>query len=152
MSFAYRKLFGDSQTVLGHGPFTLLVSKATNLLNKTLPDTDQYGILPSQRALVEVMEMINSAHLIHLEVVNVGRTKADKRNVVEESCSHGDLTFGNKMVILGGDLLLARACRELAQLYRPRVSQLRTRNSRAHLMTLCIAANFPWCRISQNRL
>ena len=126
-SFAYRKLFGDSQVVLGHGPLTLLVSKAANLLNETLPDTDQYGILPSQRALVEVMEMISAAHLIYAEVVDVGRTKADRRSGVESTCSRSDLTFGNKMVVLGGGLLLARACKELAQLYRPRVSPSQTR-------------------------
>lgn len=118
-----RKLFGDSQVVLGHGPFTLLVSKATNLFNKTLRDTDQFGILPSQRALVEVMEMISGAHLIHSEVVDVGGTKAVQQNEAESICSRSDLTFGNKTVILGGDLLLARACKELAQLYRPQVSQ-----------------------------
>ena len=109
---------------------TLLVSKATNLLNKTLPDTDQYGIVPSQRALVEVMEMISGAHLIHSEVVDAGRTKSDRQSGVESPCSRSDLTFGNKMVILGGDLLLARACKELAQLYRPRVSPSQTRNGR----------------------
>ena len=118
-----RKLFGGSRTVLGHGPITLLVSKAANLLNRTLPDTDRYGILPSQRALVEVTEMINGAQLIHSEVVDVSQRNLGRRNGAEAINPLGDLTWGNKMVILGGDLLFARACKELAELYRPQVSK-----------------------------
>lgn len=119
----YRKLFEGPQTVLGHGPITLLVSKAANLLNRTLPDTDQFGVLPSQRALVEITELINGAHLIHSEVVDLSRTDTGQWNEAERTCDLGDLTFGNKMVILGGDMLLARACKELAQLHKPRVSK-----------------------------
>ena len=102
-----------------HGLITLLTSKAFNVLNPILPEVDQFGILPSQRALAEVTEMIHSALLLHVEVVSKGEEEEVEEEEKQQFLS--DLAFGNKLVILGGDMLLARACRELAQLYVPEV-------------------------------
>lgn len=104
---------------------TLLTAKALNLFDSTLPNVDQFGILPGQRALAEITEMIHMAHMIHKEVVTLEtnqevitmETNQDNRDLETSK----DLSFGNKLVILGGDLLLARACKELALLYKPQV-------------------------------
>ncbi|XP_003384094.1 PREDICTED: decaprenyl-diphosphate synthase subunit 2-like [Amphimedon queenslandica] len=112
------------------GMLTLLVAKALNLVNPVLPDLDQFGILPSQRVLAEVTEMIAIAHMIHREVVDLelmeegeGTREETLKGGYEEGSSSdsGDLSFGNKLVILGGDILLARACKELSLLYKPQV-------------------------------
>ena len=114
------------------GMLTLLVAKALNLVNPVLPDLDQFGILPSQRVLAEVTEMIAIAHMIHKEVVDLelmeegegeGTRERKLKAGYEEGTSSdsGDLSFGNKLVILGGDILLARACKELSLLYKPQV-------------------------------
>lgn len=102
---------------------TLLVAKVFNLVNPVLSGADQFGILPSQRVLAEVTEMIDIAHLIHQEVVDLGR-KEEREAEEEEESDGGDLSFGNKMVILGGDILLARACKELSLLYKPQVKKI----------------------------
>ena len=109
---------------------TLLVAKALNLVNPVLPDLDQFGILPSQRVLAEVTEMIAIAHMIHREVVDLemeggeGTREKPKRDEEGLSSDSGDLSFGNKLVILGGDILLARACKELSLLYKPQVRNI----------------------------
>ena len=65
-------LLDSPQHTQTHGLVTLLTSKAANLLNPLLPDVDQFGILPGQRVLAEVTEMIHSALLLHMEVVSEG--------------------------------------------------------------------------------
>ena len=107
-----RLFFERSETSYSHGLLTLLVSKALNVLNPMLPDIDQFGILPQQRALAEIAEMIHMANLIQSEVIDLGS---------EEEKENRELAFGNKLIILGGDMLLARACKELALLYNPQV-------------------------------
>ena len=77
-----------------------------------LPDIDQFGILPQQRALAEIAEMIHMANLIQSEVIDLGSEGEEENR---------ELAFGNKLIILGGDMLLARACKELALLYNPQV-------------------------------
>ena len=67
--------------------------------------------------------MINSALLLHMEVVSEGEEEEVKEKEVKTQLKD-DLAFGNKLIILGGDLLLARACRELAHLYVPKVCAL----------------------------
>lgn len=108
-----RYFLDNADTTQTHGLLTLLVSKAVNNINPTVPDMDQFGIIPSQRVLAEITEMIHTANTIHSEVI-------DMQDLGLEGDGK-DLEFGNKLVILGGDLLLARACKELAQLYNPQV-------------------------------
>lgn len=112
-----RWFFDSPESSQTHGMMTLLTAKALNLFDSTLPDVDQFGILPGQRALAEITEMIHMAHMIHKEVVTL-ETNQDNNDFETSK----DLSFGNKLVILGGDLLLARACKELALLYKPQVS------------------------------
>ena len=76
--------------------------------------------MDSQRALAEITEMIHAAHLIHLSLLDVkGRDHGPRRDT---STGEGaDVEFGNKLSILSGDLLLAKACVGLARLHTPKV-------------------------------
>ncbi|KAF7727343.1 coq1 putative hexaprenyl diphosphate synthase [Apophysomyces ossiformis] len=79
-------------------------------------------ILPTQRRLAEITEMIHTASLLHDDVIDASETR---RNLPSANAS-----FGNKMAILGGDFLLARASLALARL----------RNAECiELMATCIA-------------
>ncbi|ORE10273.1 terpenoid synthase [Rhizopus microsporus var. microsporus] len=85
--------------------------------------TDQgCTILPTQRRLAEISEMIHTASLLHDDVIDASMTR---RNLPSANAS-----FGNKMAVLGGDFLLARASVALARL----------RNAECiELMSTCIA-------------
>ena len=99
----------------------LLISKAANVTNSSHPDLDQFGITPNQRLLAEITEMINMAHLVQSEVVDLN-TGATPAFVADESDWIKDIEFGNKLLIIGGDMLLAKACKELSLLYNPQVN------------------------------
>ncbi|KAF9203008.1 coq1 putative hexaprenyl diphosphate synthase [Haplosporangium sp. Z 27] len=77
---------------------------------------DQTYILPSQRRLGEIVEMIHTASLLHDDVIDV----ADKRR----NLLSANESFGNKMAVLGGDFLLARASIALARLRNHEVTEL----------------------------
>eukprot|EP01135_Chromosphaera_perkinsii_P004009 Nk52_evm22s266 gene=Nk52_evmTU22s266 len=93
-------------------------------------------IAPSQLALSEIAEMIHSASLIHDDVVNVspivGQIDDEKvRRVVEKghmadspTTTSPDILFGNKVAVLGGDFLLAKACVALACLKNTKVVEM----------------------------
>ncbi|KAI7850700.1 solanesyl pyrophosphate synthase [Circinella umbellata] len=79
-------------------------------------------ILPTQRRLAEISEMIHTASLLHDDVIDASATR---RNLPSANAS-----FGNKMAVLAGDFLLARASLTLARL----------RNSECiELMATCLA-------------
>lgn len=77
---------------------------------------DQTIILPSQRRLGEIVEMIHTASLLHDDVIDM----ADKRR----NLLSANESFGNKMAVLGGDFLLARASIALARLRNHEVTEL----------------------------
>ncbi|KAF9434247.1 coq1 putative hexaprenyl diphosphate synthase [Entomortierella beljakovae] len=77
---------------------------------------DQTYILPSQRRLGEIVEMIHTASLLHDDVIDRADTR---RNLLSANES-----FGNKMAVLGGDFLLARASIALARLRNHEVTEL----------------------------
>ncbi|KNC47200.1 uncharacterized protein AMSG_11778, partial [Thecamonas trahens ATCC 50062] len=79
------------------------------------PDDDAY-VLPEQRRLAEITEMIHTASLVHDDVIDVADTR---RAVVSVN-----RVFGNKMAVLGGDFLLARASLALARLRNVEVIEL----------------------------
>eukprot|EP01039_Chlorochromonas_danica_P005748 gene5748-6332_t len=72
--------------------------------------------LPTQRRLAEITEMIHTASLFHDDVIDKATTR---RNV-----SSVNQVFGNKLAILGGDFLLARASVSLARLRNLEVVEL----------------------------
>lgn len=74
------------------------------------------GILPKQRRLAEIVEMIHTASLLHDDVID---NSASRR-----SLPSGNIAFGNKMAILAGDFLLGRASVAIARLRNAEVIEL----------------------------
>ena len=73
-------------------------------------------IFPTQRRLAEIVEMIHTASLLHDDVIDRSETR---RNMPS-----ANMNFGNKMAILAGDFLLARASIALARLRNYEVVEL----------------------------
>jgi hexaprenyl-diphosphate synthase len=73
-------------------------------------------ILPSQRRLAELAEVIHTASLFHDDVIDNSDLRRNAPSV--------NAQFGNKMAILGGDFLLARASMSLARLRNVQVVEL----------------------------
>ena len=65
-------------------------------------------ILPSQRRLAEVTELIHAASLLHDDVVDGSSTR--------RGAPSANAAFGNQLAVLAGDFLLARASIALASL------------------------------------
>ena len=65
-------------------------------------------LLPQQRRLAEITEMIHMASLLHDDVLDHSESR--------RSNPSANIVFGNKMAILAGDFLLARASTALARL------------------------------------
>lgn len=82
-----------------------------------LVDKMWYVISFRQRSLAEIIEMINTANLIHKGVVNIAELQPSDGSVE-------DMHFGNKMSVLSGDFLLANASTGLAALNHTYVSLL----------------------------
>ena len=84
-------------------PLTSNVS--TSELLVSLP---HHAALPLQRRLAEVTEMIHTASLLHDDVIDAADTRRGVSSV--------NTVFGNKLAVLAGDFLLARASVCLARL------------------------------------
>jgi len=80
------------------------------------PSTRNDAIRPSQQRLSEICELIHTASLLHDDVIDEAATRRNAPSV--------NATFGNKLAILGGDFLLARASLSLAKLRNPDVIEL----------------------------
>jgi hexaprenyl-diphosphate synthase len=79
------------------------------------PSTDS-DILPSQRRLAEITELIHTASLLHDDVID---HSGERRGAPS-----ANLAFGNKMAVLAGDFLLGRASVALARLRDAEVIEL----------------------------
>lgn len=88
----------------------------TSIRHDSAYTPDDSDILPSQRRLAEITELIHTASLLHDDVIDhsVSRRAAPSANV----------EFGNKMAVLAGDFLLGRASVALARLRDPEVTEL----------------------------
>lgn len=73
-------------------------------------------LLPTQRRLAEITEMIHVASLLHDDVIDA--------SPLRRGAPSAPSTFGNKLSILGGDFLLGRASISLARLRDPEVVEL----------------------------
>lgn len=74
------------------------------------------NILPSQRRLAEITELIHTASLLHDDVID--------ESVSRRSAPSANVAFGNKMAVLAGDFLLGRASVALARLRDAEVVEL----------------------------
>lgn len=73
-------------------------------------------LLPTQRRLAEITEMIHVASLLHDDVIDMSDTR--------RSAPSSPSLFGNKLTILAGDFLLARASLALSRLGSREVVEL----------------------------
>ncbi|KAI4285820.1 MAG: hypothetical protein L6R38_000373 [Xanthoria sp. 2 TBL-2021] len=73
-------------------------------------------ILPSQRRLAEITELIHTASLLHDDVIDNSTSR--------RSSPSANISFGNKMAVLAGDFLLGRASVALARLRDAEVVEL----------------------------
>ena len=74
------------------------------------------NILPSQRRLAEITELIHTASLLHDDVIDNSESR--------RSAASANIAFGNKMAVLAGDFLLGRASVALARLRDAEVIEL----------------------------
>ncbi len=74
------------------------------------------AILPSQRRLAEITELIHTASLLHDDVID--------DSISRRSSPSANIAFGNKMAVLAGDFLLGRASVALARLRDAEVIEL----------------------------
>lgn len=82
-----------------------------------LPEFDaSNGILPKQRRLAEIVEMIHTASLLHDDVIDLADARRGRPS--------GNIAFTNKMAVLAGDFLLGRASVAIARLRNPEVIEL----------------------------
>ncbi|ODV87527.1 hypothetical protein CANARDRAFT_174567 [[Candida] arabinofermentans NRRL YB-2248] len=94
-----------------------------NPLSKPMMDKKIYekvdvknGILPKQRRLSEITEMIHTASLLHDDVVDFSDSRRGRDS--------GNIAFTNKMAVLAGDFLLGRASVSLGRLRNSEVVEL----------------------------
>lgn len=74
------------------------------------------GILPTQRRLAEITELIHTASLLHDDVLD--------HSISRRGSPSANYEFGNKMAVLAGDFLLGRASVALARLRHAEVIEL----------------------------
>ena len=83
---------------------------------REMPEEGNPDILPSQRRLAEITELIHTASLLHDDVID--------HSVSRRGSPSANLEFGNKMAVLAGDFLLGRASVALARLRNAEVVEL----------------------------
>ena len=82
----------------------------------TLRRPELSDILPSQKRLAEITELIHTASLLHDDVIDDSESR--------RSAPSANIAFGNKMAVLAGDFLLGRASVALARLRDAEVIEL----------------------------
>lgn len=99
-------------------PRTVLsdINPALDSLDPQSSNTAESGILPTQRRLAEITELIHTASLLHDDVIDTSTTR--------RSAPSANIAFGNKMAVLAGDFLLGRASVALARLRNSEVTEL----------------------------
>lgn len=92
------------------------VNPSSTPLTAADPVESESDILPSQRRLAEITELIHTASLLHDDVID--------HSVARRGSPSANLEFGNKMAVLAGDFLLGRASVALARLRNAEVIEL----------------------------
>ena len=78
--------------------------------------SEDFHILPSQKRLAEITELIHTASLLHDDIID--------NSITRRSSPSANIRFGNKMAVLAGDFLLSRASVALARLRHAEVTEL----------------------------
>lgn len=107
------------ETIEGSNRFASIpTSPPSSDLNKMMGEaaTNERAILPTQRRLAEITEMIHVASLLHDDVIDASSLRRGSPSA--------PAAFGNKLSILGGDFLLGRASVALARLRDNEVVEL----------------------------
>ena len=113
VEFGAQTLLGSTGTFKVQGLIALLLAQILNASShSTLLLRDHTGILPKQRRLVEVCEMISTAFFLHDNIVSLNKVEIDARPNIQK---------GNKLSLLFGDYFLATACSQLATMENPSV-------------------------------
>ncbi|KAF6031226.1 PDSS2 [Bugula neritina] len=131
MKTAKGLLFDNKENMQTRGLVVLLIAKAAampenarkfehhsldkeyvSLQNTEVSNLHSNGILSTQRSLAEITEMINTAFVLHRGVMDIDLS--DKQRPFDSETE--DLLYGNKMSLLSGDYLLAKASAGLAAL------------------------------------
>lgn len=99
-------------------PSTVLADSNPSPLTSppVVEDTSDTSVLPSQRRLAEITELIHTASLLHDDVID--------NSISRRSAPSANIQFGNKMAVLAGDFMLGRASVALARLRDPEVTEL----------------------------
>ncbi|KIY70302.1 terpenoid synthase [Cylindrobasidium torrendii FP15055 ss-10] len=79
-------------------------------------DATGLDILPSQRRLAQIVEMIHAASLLHDDVIDQSPLRRGNASAPE--------AYGTKLSVLGGNFILGRASAALARLGDPQVVEL----------------------------
>lgn len=110
----------DSLTPLkilhGINPNLILAPLSSPFNNLPQEKQANRDILPKQRRLAEIVEMIHTASLLHDDVIDHSDTRRGRAS--------GNVAFTNKMAVLAGDFLLGRASVAIARLRNPEVIEL----------------------------
>lgn len=94
-----------------------ILSKFGSILQNPFTSTTQPTLLlPTQTRLAEITEMIHVASLLHDDVIDLADTR--------RSAPSAPSLFGNKLTVLAGDFLLARASLSLSRLGSNEVVEL----------------------------
>ena len=113
VEFGAQTLLGSSGTFRIHGLVSLLLSQLVNQQHWVSPSAyDRCMILPKQRRLVEVCEMISTALYLHDNIVSLNTVSPAR---------YTDYKTGNKLSLLFGDYFLSAACSQLATMENPEV-------------------------------
>lgn len=91
-------------------------SPISSIQHDTAYAAEESDILPSQRRLAEITELIHTASLMHDDVID--------HSISRRAAPSANIEFGNKMAVLAGDFLLGRASVALARLRDPEVTEL----------------------------
>ncbi|KFB35085.1 hypothetical protein ZHAS_00000954 [Anopheles sinensis] len=101
--------------LLAWGLLVLLVSKATaHGSDVQIADHKRgnAGVLQSQRTLAQVTETVRTSQLVHQAIQNLQSCG----NAGNDLSGDSDMVYGNKIALLGGDCLLARAFQQVSTL------------------------------------
>lgn len=115
-SFSVNRPITREEILTDENPSATEYTSLTSRSSDSAYNSEQSDILPSQRRLAEITELIHTASLMHDDVIDHSEAR--------RSAPSANIEFGNKMAVLAGDFLLGRASVALARLRDPEVTEL----------------------------